>query len=408
MKKILFALPLILVLLGAGCTNGQFFDEPLDNGTPLSTSTPPSVSSPAPTTTTVKLKNGRAFSLTHPNDHTLSVAAEGYQRLRFMAKSPDNRLFLGEMYNASDTRRGKVYIFDAFDEQTKKFTGTHTYVSNLRNPHSLAFYTDTDGKTWLYIALTDKLIRYPYTNSDNAPTTKPETIATFPAYGRTLGQGGWHITRTVVAKNNKLYVSVGSSCNSCEEKEDEPSRASILVMNPDGSDSKVFASGLRNAVGLTFVGSALIATNNNADHLGDNQPPDTIYEVLEGKNYGWPYCYESNTTIEPDTSKEWSKTFDCSTVPLADVKLPAHSAPLGITYFNNQLLVALHGSGNKTLKAGYTVIATTQDGKQTDFLSGFLQGTTVHGRPAGILVNDEKSFFVTDDFNGAVYYIEKK
>ncbi len=400
-------IPLLLLFMGAGCTTNYFDPGTTPADSPSTTTTTPAASVTI-ATTTLTLKNGRTLSLAHPDDYSLSVAAEGYKRLRFMAKSPDNRLFAGEMFNANDSTQGNVYIFDAFNAQTKKLTGVHTYLSNLRNPHSLAFYTDTNNTTWLYIALTDKLVRYAYTPGDNAPKSKPETIATFPAYGQTVKQGGWHLTRTIVVHNDKLYVSVGSSCNSCEEKESEPSRASILVMNPDGSDNHVFATGLRNAVGLTFVGDALLATNNNADHLGDDRPADTVYEVLEGKNYGWPYCYEFNKKIEADTSQKWTKNFDCTTVPLADVELPPHSAPLGITYAGKQLLIALHGSGNKKLQTGYTIVSADQNGTVSPLLTGFQQGMTVMGRPAGILVNNEKSFFVTDDFNGALYYVEKK
>ncbi len=407
MKKITLIIPLFLLFMGAGCST-NYFDPAATPTNSLSTTATTPAASVATATATLTLKNGRTLSLTHPDDYSLSVAAEGYKRLRFMAKSPDNRLFVGEMFNANDSQQGKIYVFDDFDLQTKKFTSVHTYLSNLRNPHSLTFYTDANNTTWLYIALTDKLIRYAYTPGDNAPTTKPETITTFPAYGQSVKQGGWHLTRTIVIHNDKLYISVGSSCNSCEEKESEPNRASILVMNPDGSDSRVFATGLRNAVGLTFVGNALLATNNNADHLGDDRPADTVYEVLEGKNYGWPYCYEFNKKIEADTSKKWTKNFDCGTAPLADIELPPHSAPLGIAYFDKQLLIALHGSGNKKLQTGYAVVSAGQNGTVSPFLTGFQQGTAVTGRPAGILVNDEKSFFVTDDFNGALYYIEKK
>lgn len=168
------------------------------------------------------------------------------------------------------------------------------------------------------------------------------------------------------------------------------------------------ASGLRNAVGLTFVGDALIATNNNADHLGEDRPVDDVYEILNGLHYGWPYCYEFNKKILPDDSKKWQKSFDCTKVPLADVALAPHSAPLGIAYFDGLLFVALHGSGDKKLQTGYEVIAADGTGQQTPFLTGFQKGTTVYGRPAGILPRDDRSFFVTDDLNGVIYYLEKK
>jgi hypothetical protein len=132
------------------------------------------------TTTLVSLNNGKKFTLTHFDNYVLSVVAQGYKHLRFMAKSPDDRLFVGEQTTLDDTHTGRVIILDHWNETTKKFDGSHVYLSGQRNPHSLAFYTDDSGVTWLYVALTDKLVRYAYHNGDNAPTDKPQIIATFP------------------------------------------------------------------------------------------------------------------------------------------------------------------------------------------------------------------------------------
>jgi hypothetical protein len=208
MKKEIIALLIAASFLMSGCGKSP---------SSLNTITPPNATASSPlsettTTTAIRLENGEQFTLSHPDNYTLSVATEGYRHLRFMAMSPDNRLFVGEMYDASDTSKGHVYVFDNFDETTKRFNGEHVYLANLRNPHSLAFYTDPTGKTWLYIALTDKLIRYTYSAGDTAPSSKPETIATFPDYGQPRSAGGWHITRTIVFHNNKLYVSSLRSC----------------------------------------------------------------------------------------------------------------------------------------------------------------------------------------------------
>ncbi|HEV2834464.1 MAG TPA: hypothetical protein VGW58_04050, partial [Pyrinomonadaceae bacterium] len=175
----------------------------------------------------ITLANGKSFDLNLPSGFEISVAAQGLKRVRFMARSPDNRIFVTDMYNLSDNRRGVVYILDEFDAETFQFKKVTNYLSGLRNPNSIAFYTDRDGKNWFYLALTDRLVRYRYEAGKDAPSGEAQVLATFPDYGLGYKYGGWHLTRTVLmAGNGKLYVSVGSSCNACEEKEEV--RASIL------------------------------------------------------------------------------------------------------------------------------------------------------------------------------------
>jgi glucose/arabinose dehydrogenase len=342
----------------------------------------------------------------------MSIAAQGFNHTRFMAMSPDHRLFVGEMTSASDTNTGRVLVFDGFDPSTGKFAASHIYLSNLRNPNSVSFYTDHQGQSWIYIALTDKLIRYRYSAGDNAPQSEGEVLAHFPDYGKPVSEGGWHLTRTLAWNDDQLFVSVGSSCNSCEET--EPIRGVILTMNPDGSNSRVYASGLRNAVGITYAAGALFATANEADHLGNDRPDDVVYKIIDGTNYGWPYCYQFGDAVYADASQTWQQPFDCSKVPLAWAVLPPHSAPLGITFFDasfsdpalqNAFLVAMHGSGKPALATGYQVALVRTGSAPIPFIDGFLQNDTRVGRPVAILQNDANSFFVSDDLNGAIYYL---
>lgn len=359
-------------------------------------------------TETVTLRNGRALQLTLPAQETLSVAAQGFKHLRFMAWSPDHRLFVGEMESANDSSNGHVYVFDHFDDKTKTFATSTAYLSHLRNPNSVAFYTDTSGQMWLYVALTDKLVRYPYQNGDLHPTTAPQVIATFPDYGRPWTNGGWHLTRTIVVHNDQLYVSVGSSCNSCEEKASEPTRASIVQMDPDGAHLHVIASGLRNAVGIQFLGDDLYATVNGPDHLGSDRPEDTFLHITSGTNYGWPYCYQLRGHVYPDTTQTWTHPLDCATVSLAAYGFDPHSAPLGFDVVDGQFLVALHGSAKKSIAAGYKIVEISpQTFTATDVLTGFLQHGVAVGRPVDILADGTHGFFVTDDFNGAIYYLDR-
>ncbi len=364
----------------------------------------------APTTVqTIRLQNGRTLKLSLPSEYVISVAAQGYQRLRFMALSPDKRLFVGEMESANDSQKGSIEVFDQLDPQSQTFKKATKYLTNLRNPHSLAFYTDPNGQSWLYIALTDKLVRYKYTLGDLKPSGEAQLVTTFPDYGRPWSAGGWHITRTVVVDDQTVYVSVGSSCNSCEEKPEEPSRAAILSMNPDGSNLQVIAKGLRNAVGLQVINHVLYAAENGPDHLGTDKPEDAFFAIKPGTDYGWPYCYRLKGKIYPDNSQPWQRAIDCQTVPLAQYGFLPHSAPLGFDVFDGQFLVAIHGSGNKSLGVGYKVMSLDQQTYQaSDFITGFLDKGVVNGRPAGILKYDEQRFLVTDDFNGALYLVSKK
>jgi len=357
----------------------------------------------------VSLSGGRSFSLNLPEGFAISVAAQGLRRVRFLAKSPDARIFVTDMYDLTDNKKGAVYILDSFDPATRSFKGVIPYLTGLRNPNNLAFYKDAQGRDWLYLALTDHLLRYRYRAGDNAPAGKPEVLATFPDYGLSYKYGGWHLTRTVVfGGNGKMYVSVGSSCNACEEKEEV--RASILEMDPDGSHSRTFARGLRNAVGLRWIDGQLMATDMGADHLGDHKPADTLYIVEDGVHYGWPYCFQSwHTVFRDEKLNAGGKKMDCRQAPPAYAAFDSHSSPLGLERFDGALLVALHGSTKKSLGHGYRLARVAGKGAlPEDFITGFLQAGKVYGRPVDILSFGPDAFLFTDDFAGVVYYVYRK
>ena len=365
----------------------------------------------------ISLANGKSFELNLPAGYEIAVAAQGLKRIRFMTLSPDNRLFVTDMYNRTDNSRGVVYIFDQFDRRTYTFKKVTKYMSGLRNPNSVAFYTDSDGTNWFYLALTDRLVRYRYEAGKDAPSGEPQLLATFPDYGLGYKYGGWHLTRTVIAGGNgKIYVAVGSSCNACEEKEEV--RASILEMDPDGQNQHYFARGLRNAVGLRWTKDKLYATNMGSDHLGDNRPADTFYVVEDGKNYGWPYCFQDGPKIFPDPKFNLGgKKLNCRKVPPALTPFPAHSSPLGLEYFDSNnstdlagsFLVALHGSTKKSLQRGYRVVKIdAADGSMEDFITGFFEAGIINGRPADVFSFGKDAFLVTDDYSGVVYYVYRK
>jgi glucose/arabinose dehydrogenase len=398
----------------------------------------------------IQLANGKALKLNLPADFTISVAAQGLKRVRFMAKSPDNRIFATDMYSIEDNSFGKVYILDGWNEKTGTFAHVTTYLNHLRNPNNLAFYTEPaqngkPGQTWLYLPLTDRLLRYKYNAGDHALSGPPEVLATYPAYGLNYKYGGWHLTRTVAFATlhgkTRLYVTVGSSCNACREKEEV--RATLTSMDPDGTHQEIVARGLRNAVGMEYIpsidGGALFATNMGADHLGNVVPEDTFFEldsnahpVPAGSNYGWPTCYFDHGQPHADHLISEPKPtdhiipkppagppppqFDCAKVPPVYTAFAAHSSPLGLEYFDSgdkaladTFLVALHGASNTATGTGYRVVRfNPADHKPHDFITGFLDHGRVTGRPCGILRIGPDAFLLTDDLDGAIYYVRAR
>ncbi len=399
---------------------------------------------------TLSLPKQKQITLSLPQGLTVDLAATGLHCPRFFAVSPDHRIFVADLYDRSDNSKGALYILDGWNPQTHTFAQVTPYLEHLRNPNNLAFYTDPSGQTWLYTALTDKLIRLRYKAGDIHPTSAPEVLASFPDYGLSYKYGGWHLTRTVAFANlhgaTHLYVTVGSSCNACLEK--EPIRASLTVMDPDGRNQHLLAQGLRNAVDLHFIpeidGGALFATNMGADHLGDHSPEDTFIELdsnahlgpandpAKPANFGWPTCFVLGGKPHADPAvsnpKPGQQTLnahagppppqiDCSSVAPIYTSFLAHSSPLGLEYFAgdnkllaNSFLVALHGPSHTRIGTGYRVVHFTPGARHPEnVVLGFLVQEdgkpVVKGRPCGILRTAEDSFLLTDDLNGAVYFI---
>lgn len=363
----------------------------------------------------ISLKNGRSFALNLPAGYEIIPAAEGLKRIRFFAKAPDGRIFVTDMYNLTDNKRGTIYIFDGFDAKTGKFAAVKTYLTGLHNPNSVQFYRDTDGQDWIYIAETGKLTRRKFQTGEEKPTDlNPQTLAAFPDYGLSYKYGGWHLTRTIAfGTNGKMYVSVGSSCNSCVEKDEV--RATILEMNPDGTGQRVFAKGLRNAVGLRWFGNFLFATNQGSDHLGLQRPDETFYAVKDGADYGWPYCHSANGRIIAD--RKIKRPGGCANVPAPYAYFPARSSALGFDYFDDadapapikdSFVVALHGSTNKSIGRGYRIVIMRKGEPLRDLVTGFLQSGRVVGRPCDILKISPSSFLFTDDHSGIVYLVRKR
>lgn len=329
-----------------------------------------------------------------PEGFMIEEFATGLGSPRFMAFSPDGVLF------ATIIREGEVV---ALPDKVKngKSDKKVTFLKGLNSPHGIAFYNG-----YLYIGETNQIVRYKYNGIDSKPGKKEIIVPN-------LLTGG-HFTRTVAfGPDGKMYVSIGSSCNICEEKDKR--RAAIVQFNPDGSDVTLFAKGLRNSVGLTWdpVKAEMWASDNGRDWLGDNLPPDEINTVKEGKDYGWPYCYGDRI---PDP--KFNDRRRCVNTVAPIVEIQAHSAPLGLTFYDGDqfpedykgdLFVAYHGSWNRSVPTGYKLVRIRiKDGRPEgieDFATGWLQGTKVLGRPVDVLVGVDGSLYVSDDRSGIIYRI---
>ncbi|MGI8788263.1 MAG: PQQ-dependent sugar dehydrogenase [Pyrinomonadaceae bacterium] len=369
----------------------------------------------------IHLKDGRDFSLNLPTSYEIIPAAEGLRRVRFFAKSPDGRIFVTDMFDMSDNKKGTVYILDGWNAKRGHFDKIIPYMTNLRNPNSVAFYTDKQGQDWFYLAETDKLTRRRFTKGETKPNSQFETLATFPDYGLAYKYGSWHMTRTLAfSPKGKLYVSIGTSCDFCTEKKVEKDiRGVVLEMNPDGGERRVYVRNIKNAVGLKWIGDKLYATNEGVDHLGDDKPDDTLFQLKEGADYGWSDCFQTNGTVTFDPKYAKKKTPpDCSFVPTSYAYFPAHSSALGFDFFDkkssdellkNSFVVALHGSTDRNLGRGYKIVSVSDDGKrQQDFITGFVQGINTFGRPCDVMKLDSNSFLFTDDRGGVIYCVRKR
>lgn len=415
MKKIIFGALAVLVL-GAGVFVLADIEKPtvVENVTQkLVKRTATALPALTLTPHTVTFSDGSTATFRLPEGFSISVAAENLGKARFMTWSPDGRLFVPDLVDYNLSHEGRLFVLEDFDAKTGRFNTTHTYLSGLRGPNSVAFYTDDTGQHWLYLALTQHLVRYPYEDGDTEPSGEPEVVVEFPneqSHGEVSVV--WHITRTILFHNDRLYVSVGSGCNSCEELTGDM-RAMIYSMAPDGTDQRVEGDGLRNTVGIAMAEGTLYATANGVDHLGADRPDETMYKIEGGKHYGWPYCYVKDGENMADTSQVWETPLECAEVPLPVTTFAPRSAPLGLTYFEKAhpalqgaFLVALHGSFEQWIGSGYELVRVSTKGEQELFMSGFLDenGERV-ARAVDILQYDKNSLFISDDHGGRIFYI---
>jgi glucose/arabinose dehydrogenase len=281
------------------------------------------------------------------------------------------------------------------------------FAGELGRTHSLVFYEGS----W-YTGVPTGVIRLEDTDGDGQADIRDTVVDGIP-------DSGSHKTRTVAfLPDGRMVLSVGSSCNVCEEE--DPRRAAVLVYDgPGGQGERLFASGLRNAVGLAVHPGTgeLWATNNGRDLMGDDLPPDTISVVSEGADYGWPYCH-AGEIVDPD----FGSATDCETVTRPAARLQAHSAPLGLAFYTGHsfpgeyqgdIFIAFHGSWNRSTPTGYKVVRIEVEdgllsGPVEDFATGWLDEDSgeASGRPVGLAVGPDGALYVSDDKGGFIYRIQ--
>ena len=339
------------------------------------------------------------LALEIPDRFFISIFAEDIPNARVMAFDSDGNLFV------SQTRQGQVtkIIID-----NNNFVEKKTVLTGLKNPHGLAF--DPDDPSILYIAEEDKIS---YLDTGSEDKAEPEEIIDLPL-------GDRHYTRTIgFGPDGILYVSIGSTCDVCIEKDKR--HASIYSMKKNGSDFKKFADGLRNSVFFDWhpATEEMWATEMGRDFLGDDLPPDEINIIKQGNFYGWPYCYGKNVLDISFENTDESELI-CESSTGSHIDIPAHSAPLGLDFFpltgwpeefRYDLLVAYHGSWNRTEPTGYKIVRYLlgEDGSYEgveDFITGWLSNNQSSGRPVDIKITENQTIYISDDKAGLIYKVE--
>lgn len=338
-------------------------------------------------------------TLEMPKGFKIDVFAEGgFRYPRWMALAPNGDVFV------ADSRANKVIVLRDADKDGKA-EKRFVWSDKLSQPFGMAFH-----KEWFYVANTDSVVRFKYKNGQTAADSEPERVIK-------LTRGGYnqHWTRNILFSpdGEKLFVSIGSTGN--YQTETDERRAAINVYNPDGSGHKVYASGLRNPIGLAInpkTGQLWTAVNER-DRLGNDLVPDYVTSVKEGAFYGYPYSYIGKNP-EPRLNGARPDLIAKAIVP--DVLVTSHSAALGIVFNNGKMFpkkyhgdafVAFHGSWNRKKLTGYKIVRLdfNKKGKlknngYEDFITGWLpneDSNEVWGRPVGLLMLNDGSMLITDD-----------
>jgi glucose/arabinose dehydrogenase len=348
-----------------------------------------------------------------PAGFQVNVYADNLDAPRWLALTPSGDVLVTE------TRQNRIRLLR--DTNGDGVADVRQTFATAENGVNIPFGMTFAGNSF-FLGNTGEVLRFPYTKGQQQLTGTGQKIAE-------LTPGGYnqHWTRNVLASpdGTKLYVSIGSESNADEEA---LPRASVQVMNLDGSNQQTFAYGLRNPVGLDFhpTTGELYTTVNERDGLGDDLVPDYLTRVEQGKFYGWPYAYLAPNLLDPrhKTNGKSKRPDLVAQTQAPDVLFQAHSAALGLQFYDGQTFpekyrngafVAMRGSWNRNQGTGYKVVFVPFDASgrpqayYEDFLTGFLinpSGPTTWGRPVGLLVLPDGSLLVTEEANNRIYRIQ--
>ncbi|MEO6289760.1 MAG: sorbosone dehydrogenase family protein [Ginsengibacter sp.] len=376
-----------------------------------------------------------------PKGFVVSRYADGFQNPRWMHVTPNGDVLVAEgNSNFTFVEKAGAVVTGASKAEDLSKSADRIVLLRDTNKDGIPDHKDTllsreNGLDqpfgmlvmgeWLYVGNTNAVIRFPYKAGQAKITDSGQKIIDLPA-GKSF-RDNRHWTRNLVSNTDysKIYVAVGSGSNIAENGiEHEILRANILEMNPDGSGLRVYASGLRNPVGMDWAPgtSTLWTAVNERDELGDNLVPDYMTAVKPGGFYGWPYAYWGKH-IDSRVKEQKNDLVNKTIIP--DVDLGSHTASLGLVFYSNKVFpekyrggafVAQHGSWNRSVLAGYKVVYVPfvngkPTGKPIDFLTGFiadLEKEKVYGRPVGLAVLDDGSLLVTDDASNVIWRVSVK
>jgi glucose/arabinose dehydrogenase len=348
--------------------------------------------------------------ITPPSDATVSErlwVPPGFRVDVYSAEVPLARVIVftssGDLL-VSRTRNDAVSILDRDRDGDGRADGHRVLLDGLDGPHGLALH-----EGWLYVAERTRVSRARFDETSGAVTGPlVPVLAGLTADGR-------HQTKTIgFGPDGWLYLSQGSSCDVCVEE--DPRRATIMRMRPDGGEAAIHATGLRNSVGFDWApwDGALFATDNARDLMGDDFPPDELNRIEQDRFYGWPHVHGDGV---PDP--QYGAELSGDTRPTSPVHgFRPHNAPLGIHFLRTtdmpsgherSALVALHGSWNRSTPDGYKVVALRWNSggaiSESDLLTGFLSPDGIIGRPAFITEGPDGAIYVSDDYAGVIYRV---
>jgi glucose/arabinose dehydrogenase len=345
--------------------------------------------------------------------YTVSLYADALDNPRLMRTAPNGDIFVAE------SRPGRIKVLRGRDAGGRAQT-TEVFASGLTRPFGIAFYPPGPNPTHVYVGNTDSVVRFPYQVGDLKARGAAEPIAAVPT-STPPGRGHWSRDVVFSRDGRKMFVSVGSLTNvdDVESNPGEKDRATVLEFNPDGSGRRVYASGIRNAVGLAVhpqTGDVWVSVNER-DALGDNLVPDYISHIESGGFYGWPWFYIGGHQDPRHAGKHPELK---STVKVPDVLLQPHSASLEMLFYTGtqfapehrgSIFAAEHGSWNRVVRTGYKVIRVPLNngaptGEYEDFLTGFVVDPGhVWGRPVGVTMAADGALLVSDDGSNAIWRV---